>query len=49
MRHLLPSHPVPEHRYIERVLRHSPDSLVRLIAATSPPDFPPSATSGSSS
>ncbi|TLQ39237.1 nuclease-related domain-containing protein [Streptomyces marianii] len=36
MRHLLPSHPVPEHRYIERVLRHSTDSLVRLIAATSP-------------
>ncbi|MEU4080425.1 nuclease-related domain-containing protein [Streptomyces venezuelae] len=36
MRHILPSHPVPEHRYIERVLRHSTDSLVRLIAATSP-------------
>lgn len=35
MRHTLPSYPVPEARYIERVLRHSPDSLVPLIAATS--------------
>lgn len=35
MRHTVPSYPVPENRYIERVRRHSPDSLVRLIAATS--------------
>ncbi|MFE1190118.1 nuclease-related domain-containing protein [[Kitasatospora] papulosa] len=35
MRHPVPSHPVPEHQYIERVLRHSSDSLVRLIASTS--------------